>query len=81
MTDQLDLPPDLPRLSPERKAALRAKVKEYLRRKAEQRVTPEPAPRYDDIFWRGTAWLDQASYTDRWDDGPQDSQAPDDTLP
>jgi hypothetical protein len=78
MTDQPDLPPEFPRLSPERIAALRAKVKEHFRRRAEERAAqaPDPAPRYDDIFWRGTAWLDNLSYTDRWDDVAPDSADP-----
>jgi len=69
MTDQSDLPPDFPRLSPERIAALRTKVKEHLRQRAEQRAAHPPIPVvYDETFFQVTAWLDSLSHTDRWDD-------------
>jgi hypothetical protein len=39
---------------PEKVAALR----ESLRQRAARRVQPHPAPRYDDVFFEGVAWLD-----------------------
>jgi hypothetical protein len=75
MTDQTDLP----RLSSERVAALRAKVKERFRRRAEERAAHPPEPVvYDETFFRVTAWVDSLSYTDRRNDVDPDSPDPDD---
>ena len=36
----------------------RAEVQRRLRARADSRVTPSPAPRYDEVFFEGTAGLD-----------------------
>jgi len=36
----------------------RAEVARLLRDTASRRVAPTPAPRYDDVFYEGTKWLD-----------------------
>ena len=48
--------------------ALRAKVRAWLDAKAHELAVrpPAPAPRYDELFFRGTAWLDSLSYLDDW---------------
>lgn len=48
---------------PEKIAALR----ERLRQRAERRVQPYPAPRYDAVFYEGVAWLDTLSHGDPMD--------------
>jgi hypothetical protein len=48
---------------PEKVAALR----ESLRQRAARRVQPHPAPRYDDVFYEGVAWLDSLA-------GPDDTE-------
>ena len=60
----------LPVLHPEQVARLRALVRERLaaHRAQEEAATPEPAPRYDQVFLQGLAWLDRLSYEDSWED-------------
>jgi hypothetical protein len=50
--------------------ALRAKVRAWLDAKTQERAVrpPSPAPRYDETYFRATAWLDSLSYTDDWSD-------------
>jgi predicted transcriptional regulator len=49
---------------------IRKKLAERHRQNAgEQRlVPPNPSPRYDEVFWEGTRWLDSLAEEDFWDD-------------
>jgi hypothetical protein len=52
-------------------AALRARVRAWLDAKAKERAARppvSPAPLYDELYFRGTTWLDSLSYTDDWSD-------------
>ena len=42
---------------PEKVAALRERLRRRAERRAKGRVQPHPAPRYDDVFYEGVAWL------------------------
>lgn len=49
--------------------ALRAKVRARLDAKAQERAARpplSPAPRYDEVYFRGIEWLDSLSSTDDW---------------
>jgi hypothetical protein len=50
-----------PALSKAKIEALRARMEQRLRelRAAPSTVAPDPPPRYDEVFFRGTEWLDQ----------------------
>jgi hypothetical protein len=60
----------LPVLTPEKTARLRALVQKHLaaRRAARVAVPPDPAPRHDEVFFQGVAWLDCCSYDDSFED-------------
>jgi hypothetical protein len=62
--------PTLPVITPEKAARLRASVQERLaaRRAKQATAPPDPAPRYDDVFFHGVAWLNRLSYDDSFDD-------------
>jgi hypothetical protein len=60
--------------------ALRVRIRARLKAKAEERAARppvSPAPRYDELYFRGTAWLDSLSYTDNWSDCLPESTLPD----
>lgn len=42
----------------ERIEALRVKVQKKLKERIDNRVAPNPPPRYDEIFFQGVEWLD-----------------------
>lgn len=54
-------------MDPVKLAAVRAEVK---RRLEANKTTPQAAdfrqPRYDDVFFEGTKWLDSLAETDDW---------------
>lgn len=58
-TPDVEERPALPKLSKTKLKKLRAVVKEKLAAKEQKPRSPaQPAPRYDDVFAQGTAWLD-----------------------
>jgi hypothetical protein len=65
---------------PRDREQLRAEIRRRLRLKAQEQAAlpPDPAPRYDDVFFRGVAWLDSLSYSDDWKEQP--IEPPDDTA-
>ncbi len=60
--------------------AFRVRIRARLAEKAAERALhpPSPPPRYDETFFRVTAWLDCLSYTDDWSDCPVEPTPPDD---
>jgi hypothetical protein len=47
-------------MTPEKRETFRAALNRRLQQAVEDRKKmkpPEPAPRYDDIFWQGLEWL------------------------
>jgi hypothetical protein len=62
--------PAFPVLTPERTALLRGLVQERLaaRRARRAAALPNPAPRHDEVFFKGVAWLDRLSYDDSFED-------------
>jgi hypothetical protein len=62
--------PTLPVITPEKAARLHASVQERLaaRRAKQAAAPPDPAPRYDAVFFQGTAWLDRLSHDDSFED-------------
>ena len=64
-----ETPYNLRPISPERRDALRRRVQQLLRQKRQEREAEQPVePRYDGVFFRGTAWLDRLSSEDVWDE-------------
>jgi len=46
-------------MTQEQREELRRKIRERAEEMRQRMVPPSPAPRYDDIFFSGTAWLDR----------------------
>ena len=66
MSDQ----PAFPVLTAEKASLLRTLVQERLaaRRAMRAAAPPNPAPRHDEVFFQGVAWLDRRSYDDSFED-------------
>jgi hypothetical protein len=43
----------------EAREAIRAEIRRRLANGRRRLVSPDPPPRYDDVFFEGTAWLDK----------------------
>jgi hypothetical protein len=61
---------ELPVLTPEKNARLRALVQKRLsaRRAEKAGASLDPAPRYDEVFFQGVAWLNRCSSDDSFED-------------
>lgn len=46
---------------------LRRKIRKLVEERRQRRVPPDPPPRYDDVYFVGTAWLDRIARGDEED--------------
>ena len=43
----------------EKREELRRRLRAYVEEKRKRHVQPDPPPRYDEVYFEGTAWLDR----------------------
>ena len=43
----------------EKRDELRRKLRAYFEENRKRQVQPDPPPRYDEVYFEGTAWLDR----------------------
>lgn len=51
-------------MTDEQLQVIRARISEIRAKRGPLRIEPDPAPRYDDVFFEGVAWLDSLSGID-----------------
>jgi len=51
-------------MTEEQREQLSCKIRERTKAKRQRMVPPEPPPRYDDVYFAGSAWLDRIARED-----------------